>query len=82
MAPGSGRFGEVRRAIEPRERECADARGGSRRAALNAGLGAMFAAQVGGILADRRSERDPSRARGALRDWHQPSPSMMDQTRW
>lgn len=42
--PGPGCFGEVRRAVEPRERERADARGGSRRAALNAGLGGMFVA--------------------------------------
>lgn len=63
LAPGPGCCGEVRRAVEPRERECADARGGSRRAALNAGLGAMFAAHVGGILADRRSERDPRTGR-------------------
>jgi len=63
MAPGPGCFGEVRSGVEPRSCECAEALGGSRRAALNAGLGAMFAAQVGGILADRRSERDPRTGR-------------------
>jgi len=44
MAPGPGRFGEVPRAVEPRARECADALAGPRRAELNAGLGAVFAA--------------------------------------
>jgi hypothetical protein len=43
-APGSGSFGEVPGAVEPRARECAEVFGEPRLAVLNADRGAMFAA--------------------------------------